>query len=437
MSSVKLLNPLVRSDKVNVKATDREMMEYAIALVFAGSIEEGLALLNEVDEDSIPEVTLHRAIAHFNRWEYDRAIPYLEKFVQYQSEGYLLGVGRVNLASAYIFTSRFQDAKDVLDRIISRAIQEKNLLLEGYARELYVQVCIFSEEAKTSIRDSIDMARRCLSDANLVGRLYVDKWSAVAELKEGNSVGLRRLLEVRDRAIQIRNWETARDCDFQRLSFTKDQNLFDQLFIGTPFPEYRARMQRLFGELNVPVKFAFEIDSERPGVNVKSRPWVDMLSLESNVKNFKIKAGHLFHRLLLSLTRDFYVPTNVNMVFAALHPKEYFNPVTSPQRVYSLVNRFNMEMDEAKVPMQVEVRNGCYRVVSVGCSVRLLVYSEEVSAARSRLAAYKAGDCINSAQLAKEFGVSSRTAARWLREAIGEGAVVSERKGREIYYRVL
>ena len=81
--ALSLLCPILRSQEpLLVPPTDSEKVEYAAALMRAGSLNESKSLLSELDPEKNPDVLFHRALLKIQTWNYQEAIPLLTKYIE-------------------------------------------------------------------------------------------------------------------------------------------------------------------------------------------------------------------------------------------------------------------------------------------------------------------------------------------------------------------
>jgi hypothetical protein len=80
---LKILNPIVRPSgaKIN-QSTDEERAEYGVLLINMGVYHEGLILLDEVNVNEVPQALLFKSFGLFSQWDYQKAIPLIEKYIQ-------------------------------------------------------------------------------------------------------------------------------------------------------------------------------------------------------------------------------------------------------------------------------------------------------------------------------------------------------------------
>src|SRR5580693_8326698 len=63
--AISILNPVVRGAKGSAGGSEREKVEYAVALSIVGAVEEALEILDRIDPKRTPDALLFRCFALF------------------------------------------------------------------------------------------------------------------------------------------------------------------------------------------------------------------------------------------------------------------------------------------------------------------------------------------------------------------------------------
>lgn len=350
---LRLLKPIVRSKaRLLVPANPAEIAEYAICLQRNGSIEEAASLLDKLQESELPEVLLYRAIFHFPDWEYELAIPHLERLLNMTPpNSYLHIVGRLNLAAAFVTVGRYADATPVLDSVLLDTAASGFNLLHCNALEVAAQSAIFTADLQLA-RKLLDRAERMLSGVKTFEKLWLIKWNAIIEFISSGNV--RCLAPAREEASRKNHWETLREIDFFECKFAYRRDLAMKLYFGTPSGAYRNRIAQ---HIEIPqveavtISGNFEYSGQKAGA----------LCLLGGLSG-QLRTGFLPNVLLATLLSDAYKGFRVGQLFSRLFPGQYFNPYTAGDRVHQIVKRLKSELEEQLPGAKVTLDNGFYRI---------------------------------------------------------------------------
>lgn len=365
--SVKLLEHIVRPNKTQVyNATSEELIEYAISTMRLGSATEALNILLKIDRQKYPDVSLYISFCYFTRWNYKEAIPLLESYIKVQSlSAYQVIVGKINLASAYINSRDFKNAKKTLEDILKNADPEKNKLIIGNAHELYAEYYI-NQKKVSEASQHIANAYQILHKVHYRYEVYNKKWLAILKLisTRSQAAGIKELTQVRSLAYEKKLYEVIRECDFYESYFTNNKKILTKLYFGTPHPHFRERIKELLGkdedfdsfyvwnslEKNVSLKSTFDVHN---GVDLRTGK--------------SIKSGSLLHKLLQALCSDLYKPLSTQELFSIIFPTEHFNFVYSTRKIHDLVFRLRNWFSENQIPLSVNsTGRGEFRIQSIG-----------------------------------------------------------------------
>lgn len=347
---LKILGSVVRSE--TDQASDREKAEYAVLLQRQGATREALRLLQTVDKNSAPEALLYQAFCHFNLWEYAKALEPLHQYLQSsQLTPYQRLVGNVNLAAALLGADELAQAETHLLQCLFAAREVSAIRLEVNCLEMLAQI--------RTRKGDLAYARKALRDAelrigpeNTTDRFFVQKWTAVADAMESKSTVPLRSFQ--DEARRLGDWESVREADLFVLKIKFDERAFANLYFGTPFPAYR---QKILRELGQPIPQGRLLVGEPEAEN-----YLDLETGESTLPR-SLNAGKKIHQVLTVLTRDLYRPMRTGELFSELYPEEYYNPQTSPGRVFQVLQRARKFLQQAGIPAHLRQRNGYYDIV--------------------------------------------------------------------------
>ncbi len=402
-----------------MRPTEFEKAEYAAGLVAIGAVPEAISILDGLDSKLNPQVLLYRAFALITRWDYAATISPLEKFIA--SPGlspYQKLVGKVNLAAALTF-EREASAGEVLAELLGETKREGLFRLHGNALELRAQLAIQDGEWSKA-RRCLEEAKVALKETGGLDEFFVRKWSAVHRVLSEKSAGAFSELEsIRSEAKERHHWETVRDCDRIRAIARREKEVFLHVYFGTPYESFRARALEEAGwTASLPDSYRWELKpSGRPGkawnlLDTSERPDLDGIP----------------RRLLDLLCRDFYRPVRLASLYAHLYPHEYFNPLSSPNRVHQAVKRLKHWFTENRVPLTIEENASAYRLQATrGCALEIPLERTEQSQRESRIAELRrrySSRPFAAKEASRELNLPLRTANRLLRDAEEQGKLI-------------
>jgi len=367
---LRLLRPIVRSEvPVYPPPTSDELSNYAGLLIKVGAVSEAQSLLEQLDSEKNISVLTFLSQVHIAQWNYLKASHDLKKIIKRkEASPYQKCVAQVNLVGAYIFLEKYTEADNLLKKIL-QICQENNWdLLYGNALELSAQVAVSQKKWKEA-EEFLNQAQKRLNQHSHYS-LFIDKWKTLSDLfqtKPGSEkcqAYLKKIEVLSSKAAQLNSWETVRDLDYHVARFLKHQNLLLNIYFGTPYSQYKKRLEKICKENNwkIPDSY-FRKVSSLPAERV-----LDLATgLESNRDLVEpLKPGKMLHRFLNILALDFYKPISLGEVFSNLFPDEYFNPDSSPERISQAVKQLRHWFFINEIPIDIQVQNGCYRLQATG-----------------------------------------------------------------------
>jgi len=363
---LQVLNRIVRpSGHSKAQGTPEEKVEYAASLIRLGAVKEGLGILDKL-ENLAPEAILIQAFAHISKWDYDKSIPLLKKYIQSPSlSRYQRLVGKINLLAAHIY-EHDEAAGPLLEQLHKEAAKDKH--------SFAYRTIILYEVQQQIVHRSYKAAHRALKEASLsieqegsnYENLFLRKWEAVLALLEfPKAKNLELLQQVKKEAERLQIWETVRDCDLWEVIALKDPQKFAHLYYGTPFAHYRKKLVESY-EGSVKLEDAYCLSLGKPK---KDSPCIDWLKPGTST-NPKFPRGGVLQNALLVLLSDFYRPSRLLHFFSELYPGEYYCSDSSPLRVHATLRRVRRALSGQKIPIEVVELNQQYRLESrAGCQI--------------------------------------------------------------------
>ena len=417
VQALRILHPLIRDDREGIVPAGPEALNiYATSLMWIGALEESQQCLIRIKGST--DALLTQAFVCFAQWDYKKAIPILVKYVNSsQISPYQNLVGRINLLAAYIAIGNLALAKAVFEPlIVELKAQPAYKLLYGNCLELRAQIEILEQNYDRALSILAD------SQSSLEGQpgrylLYVDKWRAVAQLglAPGNLVARNNLLAVKAAAVNLKNWETIRDCDFHLARLNQDHEGLQRILLGTPYPGYRQRIENLFG-VSINESRILEYCPANPSV----KPERTVLNLNTISETSFLTSTSW--PLLQLITKDIYRPPRMGIVFSHLYRNEYFNPFTSPQRVRNSIFRFNQWAEVTACEFRIKIQAGDFKLEGpekLGIQTRQR--ERPIQSWRAALGVFKITNesrSFTSADVGKVLGITQRTALALLQQAL-------------------
>lgn len=438
MLGLRALRNIIRSQvPIHPPASIEEAAAYASILIRIGAFVEAAKLLQPLSSEKNPEVIFYRTFVPQISWNYAKTIPLLRKYIRHPMvSDYQKLVGQVNLAAALTAIGRTEESRQRISRLFTQMNATDHRLLYGNLMEIEAQNLILMGE-NSQARRILEKADNMLGSADSIYHLFVRKWQAILDLKEQRSGSSEALRGLRDEAIQLREWEVARDCDLHLALYTHDLVLFNKVYSGSRFMHYRQRIrQRMQDSWKLASSYEwalppFENASQAETIELQERCllWADK----------KMNLTPTQGQLLRLMTSDFYRPFRHGEVFDALNPKAYFNPDTTPHLIEQAVFRLNRDLRESQVPLAIQAHHGAYGLVALA-PVKLKIYSskrrtfysnDSVKNLREKMGL----DSFDTRDAAKELGCSVKKARVVINLALSDQLLLKIGDGKSVSYR--
>lgn len=436
--AIRLLHKKVRID--TLKAPQMAHAEYGCALVQLGLTEEAYEVLGNIDSKQFPMTLLYRALGNFSEWNYHAAVPLLRDFVQAKIlDPYQRLVGRVNLLVALAYTEPSEKLFDDLEVLLKETQREKLVLLEGVVNQvrgrLLTTLNQYSKASKV-----LEAGLEKMKLVETFDRFYLEKWQLINEVRGAGATTSReeKFARLASRARALRDYETARDCDFYRSSFFQRPENLNFCFYGTPYSAFRARFEKL--------EVQPEVWLEMGRTGILSAKIKLSKSEEKRISdiNETLHPGRLLHRLFLTLVSDFYRPITVPRIFRSVFHGQYWNPATSPIQVRQAIFRLRRALKKSKLGMTVGQKNQGYFLIAEN-EVRFLPLQKdgmreapEIQLLRQlQETADPSTDRFTFRELEALTGKSRRSNRRIIQRLLEMGLISSEGKTRNTTYQIL
>jgi hypothetical protein len=309
--AIALLYPRVRpSARKTLPPTPEEKLEYATSLLFVGAQHEGKALLEGIDPQVLPEASFGLGLARFGFWDWSGSLPLWTALAKNPRATALQRLrGRLYHAVALTHgPGQHEQAIVLCDATLAETSPVKNRIVYKSALLTRAQALGMlgrSREA-TPLYDRIDALCAEESDERFAAHSLL--WRAIGER---DRAGIAR---GRAAFFAQASWEQVRMADYHDARLASDRAALARLWYGTPFPAFRALIER---ETEVPAEYAWRLGEPKKAV------WIEASNGRNSSGEAWLKEGSLPQRLLASLASDFYARPRIAQIHEALHPGFY------------------------------------------------------------------------------------------------------------------
>ena len=449
--AIKALRPYVRPKaKDPQKPTEEERIEYAMALIKLGALNEGVKIQDSVDGAAHPNKFLYASFAEITRWNYTDAATLLENFVAHpEVDDYAKITAKVNLLSSYIVIDEPEKTVALIDDLLRLTSTEatkrhhRNVLM--LAAQFYVLQNDFIKSTKY-MNNAIEL----MGAKSIFDTLMIKKWDLVQRINQkgvDDSVA-SEISELRSGALGIRNYEMVRDADYLKAIYLQDDKLLEYLYTGTPFTNYREKIVRnfeKFSQKDFPefstYRWALSAAGQGPEINQEREDFLNIQTGENSFTDLTLRPHLLSQKFLALITRDFYRPLDLYKVHDELFNETYFSLISTPRKIYQIVYRLNVWFDEADIPIQITSKKNYFSIQAT--QPLSLVIDRHASVLDSKLVEFchdiveSCGhNWVSSTQVSEALNLPQRTATKWLKEAFTEELLEKQGAGPKTRFRV-
>lgn len=355
-----------------------------------------------------------------------------------QVEPYQRLVGKLNLAAALVPSGHYNEAIDLLSELESTLDPQKQLVLLSNTFEVRTQAELFrGDYAKAKIY--LDRARSTHSFGQQIMGLIFKKWQIILDWKiKGNSSSIEdAIIKLQDHARENSFYELVRDCDYYRSQMTENADLYDRLILGTAHPNYGLRFRNtVFEDRKASASYLWMGD----GSTSAPEQVIDMANAKSIDGSLILKPKQIHYQLIRLLSTDFYRPFKLGEVFESLFEDQYFDPHSSPQRVYMAVSRLRSFLKKAGYAANLTDASEGYlfRPTSgFGVLVHKEMKDEDPRMVYIRRLQGEFGfDDFNSAQAGGVLDLSARQSITILNWAIANDLILQSGRGKATHYSI-
>lgn len=432
--AARALFPVVRRETPGgTPANADELAEYAVALQRLGANREALEILHGLtDRTDNPRESAQRGLyisfCLVSQWKYQEAFDVLRRALdQAVGDAYLQRIITINLLAAQIAVGETDGLSARLQDLEEELRHEGAHRLRANALELRAQVHLLRGELDDG-ENALQAAASLHQDQQAWDQLYIRKWRGILRaLKTGDPDDL---LQLRAEVEGTGHYESLREIDFHLLRARFEQSRFDYLYFGTPHRSYRRRLLDIGAPLNVDESTEVHL----PGAPAPTDVIDPMMGLPD--------LGGVPHRVTQLLLRDFYHPYRVAEIFGHLHPDEYFDPETSPNRVHQSLHAARVWYEKLGLDLRIVSRGTRFRLSwseHYRLRVReaiLPVTTEQIFQYRLELAASQPETYWSRQEVQTELGCSRASATRFLDPRLNPLILEKRGAGPHVRYRV-
>ncbi|MCB0420722.1 MAG: tetratricopeptide repeat protein [Bdellovibrionales bacterium] len=438
---LKWLRPWVKSDvPIYQEPTVKMLLEYGVSLIGVGAIQEGLNILEKIDCNTTPEAALLKCHGLFNQWRYDESIELLKFYINsVDSKSYARLIGNLNLASALLFIRRFSEAIEILDKTLAAAEKGKNFLVVGHCHEMLAEIYLHKNKLNQSTYH-LTQSHKHLETSSPRNKLFIQKLNCVRSLMENgpSSHSIECIKTAQNSAFAIQNWETLRELDLYLAKYSDNKSLLEKVIFGTPYESYKKHALNLCGFSRIWINEFQWIDKNKNLDKIKLK-YDTKLSSFAGSQNVHIKAGSIFHILIRSLSRDLYRPLSVGNLFEKVYENEFYNPETSPGKIYQNVLRLRTFLNENRIPIEIAESSGFYSILEP-TEMAIVLHYDYVDMDKPEKMQLVLRDKFKineftASEAAHLLNTSKRNIQRTLRPALDSGKVIKMGSGKSIKYK--
>ncbi len=403
LEGIKALWPLVEIHRNQLVDTSA-ITEYAGCLIELGSLEVAEKILKNTKTENDPMLHFYRAAISFRQWSYEDAIPALKKYIELVDDDYQAQIGKLNLAAALSVLRLYGEAEVLLDELEQQARRKSLNLLLASVLEIRGQRDFIEQRGDRGATLFLEAKELVTGEQSPLGML-LRKWLLLISY-EKTKKHLSELVAFAKEARELSLFEIQRDVEFWIARLTSNSQLLNRVYLGTPFSSFRDRFRsdeipkdlRYFTSKNTTLRLHSESGTFFKG--------------ESPLRPNESAA-----RLLRLLSSDFYKPFGYGAIFEKLYPNEYFNPVTSRERVFCSVRRLRSWLKQKKIACEIVKDDKGFSLAndfSFEIDFRTFTTNVDIDSEYSYFKSQYSEDYFDSKDLSKALNITMRSAQRKL-----------------------
>lgn len=409
------------SKSLEKKATAAEKAIYGLGLLRLGAFGEAEKILNSVSPKEDPQVYFYKASLFINQWAYRKAIPLLRHYIKHPDvTAYQKLVGRLNLCASLVSLEKFELAETEISRLLKHLDRGGHQLLKGNLLEIRAQLFYSTGRLNEALK-SLEESQSLLKHAHKM-ILFVNKWKILTALKSSpeDPIILENLKQLKEKSLQAKEWEIIRDIDLHLAQYQKEDSLFNKVFWGSLFSEYKKKVTRICASRRFKELLYFDWGVE------EAQQTYDVVGLAPT---------KLLKSLFFILTREFYRPLRTTEILGLLYPENHYNASSDPVKLQRLIQRARIWLVEANIPIRIVSYRNSFKIEMLD-SIKVRVWSQlpqdELIAIPAIL---RNQEDFTTKDWAKIQNVSRRTAQRQIQQYIHLGRIKAYSFGPKARFR--
>ena len=317
------------------EARPLEIIAYTKALIKMGLFLEAERWLRKIDQEHQLEVHNLKGRLFLSQWNYRKSTFHMKKYLQgLLPNSYGALVASLNLGAGLIYLKKYDEAIDLLSHTESVAKHQGHRIIAVNTNELLGQAHILSgRQAKG--KAYIEASMVLLGKEKNVYHFYGRKWHCLADFLEKGDKETFLVIKnkLRQEALAAEYWEDVRDLDRRHAYLLQDHQVALKLFFGTYYESYKKDIHReCLQGIEIPNHYLWQIQEDSSG------PLTDMSETLKTLEKPRL--------LFDALTTDHYRPLATGHLFSVLYPDEFFDPFSSPSRLYRNIRRLRKKMPD-------------------------------------------------------------------------------------------
>jgi tetratricopeptide (TPR) repeat protein len=438
--STLVLFPFIReSIETQSELSDDEKISYGESLIRNGAILEGRDYLDSVDEKDRIDYQMALASSYNPHWNFSESLKVYEKILS-PSNDYQNQVIRLNLANCHINLNNYQEAMNQLGEAYDVVGPQNLPLLKMNILELSTQVALSLGNIDEA-QQYLNSAKKISADGWGESHFLLSKWEILIKLyqeKRPLPSSHPLLSELRDfskTCFEKRYFTIKSTCDFYEAYFTQDLEKSLKVYFASPFEGYRTQiLKALDFDIEIPDNYQWKFNSESQQTHQ-----IDYLTGTLNGE-ICLKPGLSGHKLFQALCTNLYHPHTKYSLHEKMFPGEYFNPNTSPDKIYKIIKRLKADFKKCQIPIEIISHKDLYFMQSTQGASILLPLTRENSdpyvANFDLLKTQVKKTQFTMPELLNVIGGGQSRAKNFLSEWIRRGLIQSEKESTTNIYRI-
>jgi hypothetical protein len=198
------------------------------------------------------------------------------------------------------------------------------------------------------------LAKKLSDGGKELYNLFIEKWRLIVEisLNRATESDVHNFLQDCRR---LENSQSDRDVMFHWALQTRDQQMMQKVYVGTPFKDYRRVIASEVPELS-------ELATVAWNGSFFEHQWESRFEV-SRKSSSGISLSKNELRLMKALLEDFFEAKSVGSVFESLFPDEFLDPEFSLGKTYKVIQRLNRKFSIVGVGFNVNNDSLKYNLV--------------------------------------------------------------------------